>query len=180
MIEQEDTYTDSDACKQPLKEPDVLQWTLRFKQHKTTVLLFVDPGQSFDSIKQDLLDALKKSGRTELNGETIPSDINQVVFGVPVDKNDFTKGWVKFEIAETELEDGVGGKKKVGGKKSVLNASPQGAGLKDGAVLAFKFSKDGDGLDEDGVEVDDGVWDVVVPTYDEQYGSQSGGQGSQL
>ncbi len=139
----------------------------------------MDPGQSFDSIKQDLLNALKKTGRTDLNGEPLPSDTNHVVLGVPVDKNDLSKGWVKLEIPETEVEDGVGGKRKVGGKKSILNASPQGAGLKDGAVLAFRLLKGGDEMDEDGLEVDHGEWDVVIPSYEDEYGSQAEGQGSQ-
>ncbi|KAI9880816.1 MAG: hypothetical protein M1830_000252 [Pleopsidium flavum] len=163
----------------PMKEPDTLQWTLRFKQNKTTILLFVDPGQSFDSIKQDLLDALKKSGRTELNGEPVPSDSDHVLLGLPMDKNDLSKGWVKLEIPETEIEDGLGAKKKVGGKKSILNASPQGAGLKDGAVLAFRFSESGDKVDEEGLEVGYGKWDVVIPSYEDEYGSQADGQGSQ-
>ncbi|MCJ1365702.1 hypothetical protein MMC16_004827 [Acarospora aff. strigata] len=160
-------------------EPDPLQWTLRFKQHKTTILLFVEPGQSFDSIKQNLLDALKKTGRTEINGVSLPSDAQHVVFGVPLEKNDFSRGWVKLEIPETDVEDGAGGKKKVGGKKSILNSSPQGAGLKDGAALAFRFLEGGDGLDEDGLEADHGKWNVVIPSYEDEYGSQAEAQESQ-
>lgn len=96
-----------------------------------------------------------------------------------MDKNDFSKGWVKLEIPETEIEDGASGKKKVGGKKSVLNASPQGAGLKDGAVLAFRFLTSGRKEDEDGLEDDVGKWDVMIPSYEDEYGSQAEGQGTQ-
>ena len=61
-----------------------------------------------------------------------------------------------------EIEDGdVKGK---GVKKgSVLNENPLGAGLKDGAVLAFKFE-----------EGDDGEWDVVMPSFDDEPLSQGG------
>lgn len=156
-----------------------MQWTLRFKQHKTTVLLFVEPGQSFDSIKQDLLDALKKIGRTDINGVSVPSDASNIILGLPVDKNDFSKGWVRLEILEMEAEDGVNGKKKVGGKKSVLNASPQGAGLKDGAVLAFRFSESVNEDADGGLDDDVGKWNVMIPSYEDEYGSQAEGQGTQ-
>ena len=77
-----------------------------------------------------------------------------------------------MDIPGLDGDDGVGGKKKTG-QNNVLNSSPLGAGLKDGAVLAFKF-RDGikteNGLD---VEVDDSDWDVVLPNYEEEYGSQS-------
>jgi len=110
---------------------------------------------------------------------SIPLDASQIVFGVPIDKNDFSKGWVKLEIPETEIEDGPNGKKKVGGKKSVLNASPQGAGLKDGAVLAFRFRESGKEEDEGDLDEDAGKWDVMIPSYDDEYGSQAEGQGTQ-
>ena len=110
---------------------------------------------------------------------SIPSDASHITFGVPVDKNDFSKGWVKLEIPETEVDDGNSGKKKVGGKKSILNASPQGAGLRDGAVLAFRFLESGTSEDDGGLDDDVGSWDVVIPNYEDEYGSQAEGQGTQ-
>ncbi len=104
----------------------------------------------------------------------LPSDVSHVIFGVPVDKNNFAKGWVQLEIPEREVEDGAGGKKKVGGKQSILNASPQGAGLKDGAVLAFRISHNGDEMEGEDVQ-----WDVVIPSYEDEYGSQAEGQTTQ-
>jgi len=106
---------------------------------------------------------------------TIPSDAARITFGVPVDKNDFSKGWVKLEVPETEIDDGASGKEKVGGKKSVLNASPQRAGLKDGAVLAFRFLKSRNQEDEGESEEDVGRWDVMIPSYEDEYGSQAEG-----
>ena len=40
----------------------------------------------------------------------------------------------------------------------MLNASPLGAGLKDGAVIAFKFQGEAD---------EEGEFDVVIPTFEE-------------
>lgn len=63
-----------------------------------------------------------------------------------------------LEIPEKD-DDEKETKSKGARKDSVLNASPLGAGLRDGAVLAFKFRRD----DEDG-----GDWDVVMPIYEEE------------
>ncbi|KAA6416274.1 MAG: hypothetical protein FRX48_00994 [Lasallia pustulata] len=153
------------------QDPDPLKWTLRFKQHKTTILLFVDQAQSFASIKKDLLEAITKAGRTELNGQTLPIDPEDVLLGVPVEKNDLSKGWVRLDITETEVQVN-GNSKKIGGKKSVLNSSPLGAGLRDGAMLAFRFKTEGAMVDEDGLDVEDDAWDVLIPSYEEEYGSQ--------
>lgn len=166
------TATADSRYLQPMPDPDPQKWTLRFKQHKTTILLFVDQAQSFTSIKKDLLEAITKTGRTALNGQPLPTDPEDVIFGVPVEKNDPSRGWVRLEIPETEVQVN-GTSKKVGGKKSVLNSSPLGAGLRDGAMLAFRFQQDGKGGDEDGEDREDEEWDVLIPSYEEEYGSQS-------
>ncbi|MCJ1480644.1 hypothetical protein MMC06_000799 [Schaereria dolodes] len=152
------------------RDPNPLLWTLRFKQHKTTILLFVEQAQSFISIKQELLEAIRKSGRTEVNGRSLPADPEDVIFGLPKEKNDYRE-WVGIDIPNVEIEDDMGSKKKVGGKKSVLNASPLGAGLKDGAILAFKFKQEDSRMDEDGLDMDDSNWDVVMPSYEDEIGS---------
>lgn len=148
-----------------------MQWTLRFKQHKTTVLLFAQQSQSLDSIKCDLLDAIKARGIEEINGNALPSDPEDIEFGVPRDKYDISKGWVPLKIPEVEEGD-TKGKGKAVKKDSVLNGSPLGAGLKDGAMLAFRFTK---GPAEDGMDVDD-EWDVIIPSYDDEVGSQGQGR----
>ena len=96
-----------------------------------------------------------------------------MIFGIPVDKNDTGKGWVGLEIPAHEVEDDIGSKRKVGGKKSVLNASPAGAGLKDGGMLAFKFRNKDAMMDEDGLDLNDNDWDVIMPSYEDEVGSQS-------
>lgn len=148
-----------------------MRWTLRFKQHKTTVLLFAQQSQSLDSIKRDLLDAIKARGIVDINGNALPSDPEDIEFGVPRDKYDISKGWVPLKIPEVEDGD-TKGKGKGVKKDSVLNGSPLGAGLKDGAMLAFRFTK---GPAEDGMDVDD-EWDVIIPSYDDEVGSQGQGR----
>lgn len=145
-----------------------MQWTLRFKQHKTTILLLVQQSQSFDSIKRDLLNAIKATGIQDINGDALPLDPEGIEFGVPRDKNDPNKGWVALKIPEFDDGDTKGKGVKKG---SVLNESPLGAGLKDGAMLAFRFAK---GAEEDEMDMDD-EWDVIIPSYDDEAGSESQG-----
>lgn len=120
--------------------------------------------QSFTSIKQDLLDSIKDTGIQDINGNTLPSNPDSIVFGVPKDKYDPSKGWIDLEIPETENADTKGKSVKKG---SVINQNPLGAGLKDGALLAFKFQSEGEG---DEMEVDGG-WDVVIPSFEDEGGS---------
>ena len=143
-----------------------MQWTLRFKQHKTTILLFVQQSQSFDSIKRDLLDAIKATNIKEINGNALPSDPEDIELGLPRDKNDVSRGWVPLKIPEADEADVKGKGVKKG---SVLNESPLGAGLKDGAMLAFRFTE---GDAEDGMDLDD-EWDVIMPSYDDEDESPS-------
>lgn len=67
-------------------------------------------------------------------------------FALPKQKNDLTKGWELVDEEEDSMvEDGLEDKSH--------NTTLMGAGLKDGAVLAFRFR---------GAE-----WDVEVPQYDD-------------
>ena len=112
---------------------------------------------------------MKAAGIRDVNGYLLPSDAEAIIFGLPIDKNDPSKGWVPLEIPEVSDTDTKGKGVKKG---SVLNQSPLGAGLKDGAMLAFKF-KDPDA--QDVMELDD-EWDVVIPKYEDEDGSQSQGR----
>ncbi|KAL6714108.1 hypothetical protein ACLMJK_008602 [Lecanora helva] len=147
----------------PPKKSIPSQLTLRFKQHKTTILLLVAQSQSFTSIKQELLEALKATAVTEINGTPLPSDSESIILGLPVDKNNIGKGWVHLKIPEVEDGDTKGKGVKKG---SILNENPLGAGLRDGALVAFKFG------DEDGQDGMDDEWDVVMPSYDDENSSQ--------
>ena len=111
---------------------------------------------------------MKATGIKDINGNLLPSDPEAIVFGLPVDKNDLSKGWVPLDIPEVSDTDTKGKGVKKG---SVLNQNPLGAGLKDGAMLAFRFKPDGLDMLELDVE-----WDVVIPTYEDDDGSQSQGR----
>ncbi|MCJ1360706.1 MAG: hypothetical protein MMC33_010715 [Icmadophila ericetorum] len=162
--------------------PNPSLWVLRFKQHKTTILLYVQPTESFTVIKSDLLTALKKRNLTTLNGQSIPKNPEDVIFGVPVDRNDVSKGWVPLEIPPEDLEEmtGTSGGNKAGrggkkGGKSVLNESPAGAGLKDGGMVAFRFGKDKEENADGGMDLEEEEFDVVMPIYEyaDEVGSEA-------
>lgn len=120
-------------------------------------MLLVSQSQPFTTIKQDLLEAIKATGISDINGAQLPSDPEAIVFGLTVDKNDISKGWVPLKIPEVEDGDTRG---KGVEKGSVLNENPLGAGLKDGALLAFKFRETDDDEDDE--------WDVIMPSYDDE------------
>ena len=136
--------------------PAPTAWTLRFKVHRTTVLLHVEPQTPFPQIKAALLAALRGTATPPELPENVdlPTDPASVEFGAPVDRLDLTQGWVPLEIPG----DASG---KV--KKGVLNDSPMGAGLKDGAALAVRFKEE---EDEDAMD-EDKEWDVVLPGYED-------------
>ena len=150
--------------------------TLLFKKHKQTVLLSVIPTAPFPEIKSLLLCALKCRAITLIADEEVPDDPENIEFGVLKNKKDPSEGWVPLDIKEMEIIDGKGGKKKLGGKKSVLNESPAGASLGDGSMLAFRFrsrqkSVEPGGVGDAGSELDlapDPGWDVILPSYDDE------------
>lgn len=117
----------------------------------------------------------------------------------PVDINDLEAGWESLEpkgVIDGVFEDeGAGkGKGKVSmvknnktaatGGKNALRDCPQGVGLRDGGVVAFKFrvqdaekdgrvrgDVDGDAVIDIGEEEEENEkWDVVVPSLEETYG----------
>lgn len=115
-------------------------------------------------MKSNLLDAIISTGVAQINGDPLPANPEDVILGVPIDNNDPSQGWINLEIPEPEDS---GGKKSK--KASVLNATPSGAGLKDGMVLAFKFRPKGA---IDGTDIDNSEWDVVMPAYDDEEDNQ--------
>ncbi|KAK2744588.1 hypothetical protein FQN57_004193 [Myotisia sp. PD_48] len=144
-----------------MAESKALHWTLRFKQHNITVLLLVPPAESFASIKETLLTALKSRGIHEINGKTVPEDSSEIEFGFPVDRHNLEKGWRTLD------QSGL-----VNGKKSDLALTPRGADLKDFQAVAFRFRKvpeQRDQTDEDELarELEDPGWDVMVPAYED-------------
>lgn len=114
-----------------------------------------------------LLKALKSRGITEINGDTVPESATGIELGVPIDRNDLERGWQKLEIPSQETKDGDK-KRVVGGKKSVLNMSLQGADIRPSQPLVFRFREEDDKeKDELEKQLDDPGWDVIIPTYEE-------------
>ncbi len=164
--------------RQDPDEPDPSQWTLKLKHHKTTVFLYVEPMTSFKDIKKELLRVLNESNSSgKVNGHKIPSDPEHIMLGAPVDHSDLSKGWAS--LASLPTNDNVTAESvrttRGGGTSANRNLDcPQGAGLKDGAVLAFKFkSHDANGVN--GVNGAGGEhWDVLLPSYEEAYENSQG------
>lgn len=122
----------------------------------------MDQSQSFTSIKQDLLEAILSTGLSEINGHPLPSDPDDVILGVPIDKNDPDKGWINIRIPEAKEDEEEGHKSKKVKRDSVVNSSPLGAGLKDGSMVAFRFK-----TDEEDDSTEEG-FDVVMPVYEDE------------
>ncbi|KAK4552947.1 hypothetical protein LTR86_010079 [Recurvomyces mirabilis] len=190
--------------------PTPQTWTLRLKHSRTTILLHISPLQPFASVRTELLKALHQTTSSGiLNGHQIPEHESEILLARPVDSNDLSLGWETLE-AEKQGEDGVmaevlkedkKGKGKagavVGAAKSGGNKAtdcPQGAGLRDGGVLAFKFRSEVDVEESKGREGGDAAididaeilngnkaeqWDVVVPSMEETYGG-AGAEGEEL
>jgi hypothetical protein len=138
-----------------LPTPDMI--TLLFKCHKSTVALSVLPTTPFTEIKSLLLGALQ-SRNIELipNSNTpLPEDPEGLEFGVLADKKDANKGWVLMETEEQEASGPQGRKRKGPGKASVLNQTPAGAGLGDGAWIAYRAKSERQEREEPRVEAGD-------------------------
>lgn len=145
-------------------------WTIRLKSKKTTVLLHVMPTEDFDNIKKSLLAVLHEiypDGR--LNEQPIPNDASKVIFAKPVDIFDYTKGWASLEDS-LSFADADDTKSK---KKTKSSSTPKDAGLKDSAVLAFKFRSTPEDEDE-GLGLEE-QWDVVIPDFEDSTGTTNVG-----
>ncbi|KAI5288611.1 hypothetical protein KEM52_001095 [Ascosphaera acerosa] len=133
--------------------------TLRFKFHKTTILLSVPATESFVTIRQQLLDALRARGVRDVGGVPVPDDPADFEFALPVDPSKPGKGgWVLLEVP-TETT-----------RRGAVNPNPAAAGIKDSAIIALRVRKRADGLTEEEkveLELEDRGWDVVLPSLDD-------------
>ncbi|KAJ9636347.1 hypothetical protein H2199_008022 [Coniosporium tulheliwenetii] len=153
---------------------------------RTTVLLHIDPLQSLSSLKTELLRALRDTQPDgTLNGVALPTEAEEIVLGKPRDVHDLAQGWVRIGEGEEQLSNGTGKGKGKGKAREVdgVEESVKGAGLRDNAVVAFKWGasaaksrKEREGEpDDEGLELDEEVegddeWDVQVPKYEDTYG----------
>ncbi|KAF2006328.1 hypothetical protein P154DRAFT_257233 [Amniculicola lignicola CBS 123094] len=167
--------------------PGPTTWTLRLKSYKTTVLLHVDPLSTFPTIKDSLLAVLRETGlRSEAHGDIpLPADPSSIQLGRPRNPNDPSQGFVLGEWEyQTDADEEAEGKGKAKAKipgRGKQNAvaevkdCPKGAGLRDGAVLAFRFREQGSGedMDEEGEEAD--MWNVRIASFEDSYGVEEQG-----
>lgn len=128
--------------------------TLLFKKHRTTIFLSLQPGQTIESAKQALLDALEARGLSEIGGASVPQAAADIELGVPVDRNDLEKGWKPLEPAAEKIANGL--------------PTLQSVGLDDSHLVAFRFRKssmadaNGDAANENEENLG---WDVEIPQY---------------
>lgn len=130
--------------------------------------------ESIHTTKEKLHSALKSRGITEINGDPVPEDPVDIEFGVPINRNELEKGWVRLDLQVEENSDSeaVTTKKASAGrpKKNTLSESLQGLSIRDGQAVAFRFRKassknENDEMDEN---VEDSAWDVVIPSLDDE------------
>ncbi|EMC99434.1 hypothetical protein BAUCODRAFT_336769 [Baudoinia panamericana UAMH 10762] len=182
----------------PAVVPTASTWVLRFKHNRTTLFLHCDPLQKLSSIRAELLKAIQQTSPDgKLNGHAIPDHASDILLARPVDINDLTLGWEAIDTGHSEdgmLEDKKGkGKATASAGRGKLSKDagtdcPQGVGLKDGGVVAFRFRLDADASNlnmDEGIDIEEDEklvsgmlagesmaekWDVVVPTMEETYG----------
>jgi hypothetical protein len=168
----------------PVYDPTPDVWTIKFKNARTTVVL-----------KVELLHALKTTNPSgQLNGATLPDSADDIEFAKPRDlSNPGASGWQSIgsdaQVDDFDADlfggDNVTSKAKGKGKAKANSGSHKdsllGAGLKDNAIVAFRFRGQktvsrpvGDDIDEGlGLEDDapgaDG-WNVELPRFEDVYG----------
>lgn len=174
----------------PIADPTPTTWSLRFKSHKTTIILFVDRMQTFHAIKTELLHALSEtSADGQFNDIPIPSNPDDVLFAKPVDFNNPDAGWQSLEADALGIDDelfgdeGNGkGKGKAKAKGAEVKDCPLGVGLRDGCAVAFKFKGQKPRKKTPEPEADEGLgfeedepkeWDVILPQYEDVYGLEN-------
>nr|POE92365.1 hypothetical protein CFP56_70436 [Quercus suber] len=163
-------------------------WTLRFKHHRSTIILHVDPLQKFPLVRAELLKAIQQTNvGGQLNGVDVPSDCDAILLAKLKDNNNLRSGWEQLEKNDEDLfaDDDMKGKGKAkapakSSNKSAVRDCPQGAGLRDGSMVAFKFKSEaqaeGNGiLDDEPFLSEPETWDVVIPSMEETYGDQDEG-----
>lgn len=140
--------------------PTPLTWTMRLKNHKTTVILHVDSLQSLSTLKKELLAVLNEISPSGLNGHALPSSTSDMLLAKPIDPLDMSFGWDALERSN-QLDDpfNIDEDAPKGKGKQLESENLKAYGIKDNAVLAFKFRGDGTK-----------GWDVVQATFEDEYG----------
>jgi hypothetical protein len=117
--------------------------------------------ESLASTKEKLLNALNARGLKEINGDKIPQNHLDIELGIPIDRNHLNRGWIGLDPMVVDGDDKPATNK--GSKKDAPN-SLQGANIRNGQAIAFRFKASSDGDDDGG----DPGWDVVIPSLDDE------------
>lgn len=117
--------------------------------------------ESIVSTKEKLLNALNARGLKEINGDKIPETHSDIELGLPIDRNQLSRGWIALD--PVVVDDGDKPATKKGAKKDSPN-NLQGANIRNGQAIAFRFKTSSDGDDDSG----DAGWDVVIPSLDDE------------
>ncbi|KAI9850019.1 MAG: hypothetical protein M1838_006192 [Thelocarpon superellum] len=147
-----------------------LDWNIRFKRGKLTILLDLDCNRPLATVKAEVLKALHaRYPSGQLDGITIPTEPADIIFGKPVDSKDLSQGWTTLEAVDLN-GDGKAGKSRAAAKVNGLD-SLQGAGVKDKSFVAFRFKGETEARAAASDELADEAepFDVVIPTYDDEY-----------
>jgi hypothetical protein len=148
-----------------------LTWIVRFKYHKTTILLHLDPLTPLSTVKSNLLAALRDTKPNGIQDRPLPSTYAQLRLAKPVDPSDADKGWESIEPSladDFDDEEISTAKAKAQAKKKLESTSAKAAGIKENGVVAFRWLDDGEEEDE-GLDAKNAVWDVVLPTFEDAY-----------
>ena len=126
--------------------------TLRFKRGRHTILLFAEPLTAFSTIKTELLAALHERYPDGLPSSTsptpikIPTEVLDVILGVPIDVYEPSKGWTELDTVGEGIKE-----------------CPKSLGLKDGSVIAFAF------VNGEQNQEKEGEFEVEWSSYEDHY-----------
>jgi hypothetical protein len=113
-----------------------------------------------DTVKKDLLTVLRETNPDgQIHGTPLPASHNAIRLARPKDVNDLQKGWEGVEPihGDTDFVDEAA-------KSTKLSDSLKGVGIKEHALMAFRFMDVQTASDE---FPEDEEWDVVVPSFEE-------------
>lgn len=165
--------------------PNPTNWTFLLKHQRFTIVLHHPSTDTLFALREKLLKALRLASSASpldapLDPTSLPIDPRDVLFGVPIDNEDLSLGFMDLEISATGLGSALSKNSRAERRRTndprvsdiselesepdlehieALNETPRMAGLRDNQVLAFSFRAktgeedvDMDGQDE-GVRV---------------------------
>jgi len=152
-------------------------WTLRLRRGKQTVLVFADPTETLQYLKETLLQALQTALPDNLlDGHSLPQHATEIWIAKPNDLFDITQG---FTLLDEEPVDELASDEEMNKFKSRSGNRSRGRndstslialGIKENHVLAFRFTWDSR------IHVKDTQsWNFVVPTLEDIYGVENEG-----